>query len=149
MESLRNCGLKFQVCRGYGKLSLNRSPVVDWNHVGEAQELRVRSKLASCVAELLKGSVRLRQFAMDDICLPVRFVGINENAMKAHLRYCAASLKPGDRVECLLCDAGVVIPLVKRVYQKKSPALDVLIRSGSIEQEKLVQLSTLLSAEGL
>lgn len=85
---------------------------------------------------------------MDDICLPVRFVGITENALKAHLRYCASSLKPGDRVEFLLCDAGVVIPMVKRVYQKKSPSLDVLIRSGSIGRAKLVKLRTLLSAEG-
>jgi hypothetical protein len=86
--------------------------------------------------------------AMDDICLPVRFVGITENALLAHLRYCACSLKPGDRVEMLLCDAGVVIPVVKRVYQKKSPTLDILIRSGSIGRDKLVKLRTLLSAEG-
>lgn len=85
---------------------------------------------------------------MDDICLPVRFVGIDENEVKAHLRYCASSLKSGDRVEFLLCDAGVVIPMVKRVYQKKSPALDVLLRSGSIDRDKLVKLRTLLSAEG-
>lgn len=51
-------------------------------------------------------------------------------------------------MELLLCDAGVVIPLVKRVYQKKSPVLDVLIRSGSIGRDKLVKLRTSLSAEG-
>ena len=68
--------------------------------------------------------------------------------MKAHLRYCASSLKPGDRVEFLLCDVGVVIPMVKRVYKRKPPALDVLIRSGSIGRDKLVQLRKLLSAEG-
>jgi hypothetical protein len=85
--------------------------------------------------------------AMDDICLPVRFVGITENALKTHLRYCASSLKPGDRVEFLLCDVGVVIPMVKRAYQKKSPALDVLIRSGSIGRDKLLKLRGLLCTE--
>ncbi len=103
---------------------------------------------ASCVGDLLKLSVRWLRFAMDDICLPVCFIGITENALKAHLRYCASSLKPGGAVELLLCDAGVVIPMVKRVYQKKSPALDVLIRSGSIGRDKLVELRTSLSAEG-
>ena len=67
---------------------------------------------------------------MDDICLPVRFEGITEDGVKTHLRYCASSLKPGGRVELLLCDVGVVIPLVKRVDRNKRSMLDVLIRSG-------------------
>ena len=85
---------------------------------------------------------------MDDICWPVRFVGITEDAIKAHLRYCASSLRPGNRVEFLLCDAGVVIPRVKRAYRRKSSALDVLLRSGSIGRDKLVELRKLLLAEG-
>ena len=85
--------------------------------------------------------------AMDDICLPVRFVGITEDAIKAHLRYCASNLRPRDRVEFLLCDAGVVIPMVKRVYRRKSSALDVLLRSGSIGRDNLVEISKLLLAE--
>ncbi len=85
---------------------------------------------------------------MDDICLPVRFVGVTEDAIKAHLRYCASNLRPGDRVEFLLCDAGVVIPMVKRVYRRKSSALHVLLRSGSIGRDNLVEIRKLLLAEG-
>ncbi len=85
---------------------------------------------------------------MDDICLPVRFVGITEDDVKTHLRYCAYSLKPGDRVEFLLCDVGVVIPLVKSVYRNKPSTLDVLIRSGSIGRDQLEELRTSLSAGG-
>jgi len=85
---------------------------------------------------------------MDDICLPVRFEGITEDGVKTHLRYCASSLKPGDRVEFLLCDAGVVIPLVKTVYRNKPSTLDVLIRSGSIGRNQLEELRISLSAGG-
>ena len=85
---------------------------------------------------------------MDDICLPVRFEGITEDGVKMHLRYCASSLKPGDRVEFLLCDVGVVIPLVKSVYRNKPSTLDVLIRSGSIGRDQLEELRTSLSAGG-
>ena len=85
---------------------------------------------------------------MDDICLPVRFEGITEDGVKAHLRYCASSLKPGDRVEVLLCDVGVVIPLVKSVYRNKPSTLDVLIRSGSIGRDQLEELRTSLSVGG-
>ena len=80
--------------------------------------------------------------------MPVRFVGITEDAITAHLRYCASSLRPGDPVEFLLCDAGVVIPMVKRVYRRKSSALDLLLRSGSLGRDNLVELRKLLSAEG-
>ena len=98
--------------------------------------------------ELLKPAFDGFWFAMDDICLPVRFVGITEDAIKAHLRYCASSLEPGDRVEFLLCEVGIVIPMVKRVYRKKSCALDVLVGSGSIGRDRLVGLRNLLSVEG-
>ena len=84
---------------------------------------------------------------MDDISLPVRFEGITEDDVKAHLRYCASSLKPGDRVEFLLCDVGVVIPVVKSVYRNKSSTLDILIRSGSMGRDRLEELRTSLSAE--
>lgn len=85
---------------------------------------------------------------MDDICLPVRFEGITEEGVKAHLRYCASSLKSGDRVEFLLCDVGVVIPVVKSVYRKKSSTLDILIRSGSMGRDQLEELRTSLSVGG-
>jgi len=82
---------------------------------------------------------------MDDICLPVRFEGITEEGVKAHLRYCASSLKPGDRVEFLLRDVGVVIPVVKSAYRNKSSTLDMLIRSGSMGRDQLEELRTSLS----
>ena len=85
---------------------------------------------------------------MDDICFPVRYEGITEDGVKAHLRYCAASLNAGGRVEFLLCEPGVVIPVVKSVYRNRSSTLDVLIRSGSIGRDKLEELRTTLSAEG-
>ena len=80
---------------------------------------------------------------------PVRFEGLTEDDVKAHLRYCASSLKPGDRAELLLCDVGVVIPFVKSVYRKNKPStLDVLIRSGSIGRDQLEEVRTSLSAGG-
>lgn len=85
---------------------------------------------------------------MDSICLPVRFEGLNEDGVKTHLRYCASHLKPGDRVEFLLCDAGVVIPLVKSAHRNKPSTLDVLIRSGSIGRDQLEDLRTSLPADG-
>ena len=83
-----------------------------------------------------------------DIFLPVRFEGITEDDVKAHLRYCASSLKPGERVEFLLCDVGVVIPVVKSVYRNKPSTLDILIRSGSIGRDQLEEIKTSLSAAG-
>ena len=85
---------------------------------------------------------------MDNICLPVRFEGITEDDVKAHLRYCASSLKPGERIEFLLCDVGVVIPVVKRGYRSKTSTLDMLIRSGSIGRDRVDELRTSLSAGG-
>jgi len=85
---------------------------------------------------------------MDSFYMPVRFEGVTEDDVKTHLRYCASSLKPGDRVEFLLCDVGVVIPLVKSVYRNKPSTLDVLIRSGSIGRDQLEKLRTSLSAGG-
>lgn len=85
---------------------------------------------------------------MDDICLPVRYEEITEDGVKAHLRYCASSLGPEQRVEFLLCDVGIVISVVRRIYKTKSSRLDVLIRSGSVGRDKLGELRRSLSAEG-
>jgi hypothetical protein len=56
-------------------------------------------------------------------------------------------LLPSARVEFLLCDPGVVIPMVKHVYRRKSSTLDVLIRSGSLGREKLTELRQALASE--
>ncbi|HKY42274.1 MAG TPA: hypothetical protein VJM50_04215 [Pyrinomonadaceae bacterium] len=85
---------------------------------------------------------------MDDIWWPVRFEGITEEGLKEHLRYCASSFKLGDRAEFLLCDVGVVIPLVKSVRRNKPSTLDMLLRSGSIRRDQLEELRTSLSAAG-
>jgi hypothetical protein len=85
---------------------------------------------------------------MDSFYMPVRFEGVTEDDVRTHLRYCASSLKAGDRVEFLLSDAGVVIPLVKTVKRNKPSTLDVLIRSGSIGRDRLEELRTSLRAEG-
>ena len=87
---------------------------------------------------------------MDDICLPVRFEGVTEDGVKEHLRYCASSsrVKPGYCLEFLLCDVGVVIPVVKSEYKKKPSTLDLQIRSGSIARDKLEEIRSSLSAAG-
>jgi hypothetical protein len=85
---------------------------------------------------------------MENLHSPVRYEGLTEQDVQAHLRHSASSLKAGDRSEILLCEAGVVIPFVKHVYQRKPATLDVLIRSGSIDRDRLMQLRESLLADG-
>ena len=84
---------------------------------------------------------------MDNICLPLRYDELTESDVQAHLRYCATRLADGKRAEFLLCEVGVVIPMVKQVYRTKPPTLDVLIRSGSIRRDQLIKLRARLSGE--
>ena len=85
---------------------------------------------------------------MDCFSLPVRYQQLTETDVQAHLRYCASSLTHGDRVEFLLYEAGVVIPIVKHIYRRKNPTLNVLIRSGSLGRDTLAKLRDSLSLEG-
>jgi len=85
---------------------------------------------------------------MDSLHLPVRYEGLNEKDVQAHLRHSASNLRAGGRVEFLLCEAGVVIPMVKHVYRSKPSTLDVLIRSGSIGRDRLMKLKESLLSEG-
>ena len=85
---------------------------------------------------------------MEDTFLPVRFEDLTEADVKEHFRNCVSNLKPGYRVEFVLRDVGVVIPVVKTEYKTKPSTLDVLIRSGSIERDKLEEIRSSLSAAG-
>jgi hypothetical protein len=84
---------------------------------------------------------------METLHSPARYEGLTEEDVQAHLRHCASSLKAGDRIEILLCDADVVIPFVKHVYQRKPATLHVLIRSGSIGRDRVIQLRGSLLAD--
>lgn len=84
---------------------------------------------------------------MENLHSPARYEGLTEDDLQAHLRHCASSLKAGDRIEILLCDADVVIPFVKRVYRNKPATLDVLIRTGSIDRDRVIQLRESLLAD--
>jgi hypothetical protein len=85
---------------------------------------------------------------MDSICLPVRYDELTEKDVQAHLRYCASSQFQGNCAEFLLCEAGIVIPIVKKTYRTKPATLEVLIRSGSFGRVRLVKLNEQLSSEG-
>src|SRR5262245_6895350 len=84
---------------------------------------------------------------MDDICLPVRYDALTERDVQGHLRYCAGQLSRGYCAELLLCEVGIVIPIVKKVFKTKDATLNVHIRSGSIAQDQLIRLRERLSAE--
>lgn len=85
---------------------------------------------------------------MDEPSLPVIYEQLTEEDIQAHLRYCASKLKDGDRAEVMLCEAGVTVPIVKRVHRTGPATLDVLARSGSISRDKLVKLKARLSSDG-
>jgi hypothetical protein len=85
---------------------------------------------------------------MDTLFSPIRYEGLSEKDVQAHIRHSAANLQPGDRVEFLLCEASVVVPMVKHIYRSKPSTLDVLIRSGSIGRDPLNKLNESLSKEG-
>lgn len=68
--------------------------------------------------------------------------------MHAHLRHCAAELAKNEYVEFLLTDAGVVVPVIKRVWRTKLAALDLSLRSGSVGREALGRLRAALEADG-
>ena len=85
---------------------------------------------------------------MDEICLPVCYDGLSELDMQAHLRHCATKLKDQDRAELLLCEAGVVIPAVKRIYRTKSATLVLLARCDSVGREHLPSLRDRLESAG-
>jgi hypothetical protein len=83
---------------------------------------------------------------MGDICLPVRYDGLTETDLQAHLRYCASIESHGLRAEILLCNAGIVVPLVRANYRIKRPTLNLLIRSGSFPRDQLLRLHDELSS---
>jgi hypothetical protein len=85
---------------------------------------------------------------MDTLYLPVRYEALTEKDVQAHLRYSASNLQAGSRVEFLLSEAGVVIPMVKHIYRSKPSTLDVWIRSGSIGRDRLIKLKESLLTEG-
>jgi hypothetical protein len=85
---------------------------------------------------------------MDRLYLPVRYEGLAEKDVQAHLRHSAANLPLGSAVEFLFCEAGIVIPMVRHIYRGKPSTLDVLIRSGSIDRDRLVKLKESLLSEG-
>ena len=77
---------------------------------------------------------------MDTLWLPVRYECSSETEVQEHLRHSATTLQHDESIEVLLCDAGVIVPIIKHVYQTKSAAFDVLIRSGSIERDQLAKI---------
>lgn len=83
---------------------------------------------------------------MAEICLPVRYEGLDVLDVQAHLRHCANNLGNMDRAEFLLSEAGLVVPVVKRVYRNKPFKLVFLARSGSIERAHLGSLRDRLEA---
>lgn len=85
---------------------------------------------------------------MDRIHLPIRFEGLSERDLHVHLRHCAAVCSKNEYVELLLTEAGVSVPLIKRVWATKPPALDLSLRSGSIGREALVGLRARFEADG-
>lgn len=84
---------------------------------------------------------------MDTLCLPVRYECLSEAEVQEHLRHSANNLQHDDRIEILLCGAGVIVPMVKHVYQTSTATFDVLIRSGSIEREQLAKIHDSLASE--
>ena len=85
---------------------------------------------------------------MDILFCPVRYEALSEKDVQAHIRHSASNLQAGDRVEFLLCEASVVVPMVKHCYRSKPATLDILIRSGSIGRDCLNKLNKSLSKEG-
>ena len=108
-------------------------------------------KLRGRAAEDNVGELQFRskvEANMECFSLPVRYQELTETDVQAHLRYGASSLADGDRIEFFLYEAGVVIPIVKHIYRRKNPTLDVLIRSGSLGRDTLAKLRDSLSSEG-
>ena len=85
---------------------------------------------------------------MDTLYTPVRYERLAEIDVQAHIRHCAANLKAGARVEFLLREAGVIIPMVKHDYRTKPSTLDALIRSASVTRDHLTTLRESLKLEG-
>ena len=85
---------------------------------------------------------------MDNICLPVRYDELTEKDIQAHLRYCASNQFHASGVEFLLCEVGIVVPMVKVTYRIKRSTLNVLIRSGSFGRARLLTLKDELSSLG-
>jgi hypothetical protein len=70
-----------------------------------------------------------------------------ETDVQEHLRQSANNLQHGDRIEVLLCEAGVIVPMVKHVSKTRTATFDVWIRSGSIERDQLAKLRDSLVSE--
>ena len=84
---------------------------------------------------------------MDILYFPIRFDSLSEADLQEHLRHSANNLQHGEFIEVLLCQAGVVVPMVKHIYRTRTATFDVLLRSGSISRDKLVKLHEYLLAE--
>ncbi len=84
---------------------------------------------------------------METLSLPVRYEALSDIDVQKHLRHSANKLQHGERIEVLLCQAGVVIPLVKHLYRSRAATFDVLLRSGSIDRDRLKKVHEYLLAE--
>lgn len=84
---------------------------------------------------------------METLTSPVRYENLTELDVQAHLRHCASKFRNGDRLELLLNEAGVIVPVDKRVYIKKPSVLLFVARSGSLGRDCLTSLEARLEAE--
>lgn len=65
-----------------------------------------------------------------------------------HIQHCAENLKNKGSAEFLLCEAGVVVPLIKREYATKPTIVVLALRSGSIGRDSLVSIRSRLESGG-
>ncbi len=85
---------------------------------------------------------------MDEFYLPIRYHDLSVLEMQTHLRHCANNLNDRDTAHFQLSEAGVVVPVIKRIYRTKPSSLVFLARSGSIERAHLASLRDHLESEG-
>ena len=84
---------------------------------------------------------------MDLFVSPLQFHDVTEQDLQLHLRYCASNSPNGSRVEVLLCEPQIVIPIIKRIYRTKGSILEVHIRSSSVGRAQLARLRDRLAGE--
>lgn len=85
---------------------------------------------------------------MDKIYSQIRYDGLMGPELQAHLQHCARNLGNKDYAEFLLCEAGVVVPIIKRKYATKPATLVLALRSGSVGRDSLASLRAKLESAG-
>ena len=80
--------------------------------------------------------------------LPIQYEDLTELDVQAHIRHCALNLAESERMELLFCGTETIVPISRRSFKKNSDQLCVLLRSGHVGREQLMELKSIFQERG-